>query len=360
MARLGRGQPRQPIFLRGAAAAVVVLAALPPQIHVVSQARAPRPAATHIIRLRAPLPPALPQPFHIVLARPAARSTRSRTPVVVLRNPQAPAVVVATPAPPIHVLLARPIPARLARATHVRPSRSSFVPDRLPPQLHLVLAAPSAFRRPSRPANVVVERNPQVPPAVVAGPAPQIHVVTVRVPPVRAVRVTYVRPSRSSFVPDRLPPQVRVVQALPVPRAARRTAIVASRTPVAPAAVPAPQIHVVRVRARTIRANTLAYVRPSRTSLVPPRLAPQVHVVQPAYAGFRRPSRPAYIIQVSNPPPDFLPGEASARNIFVVPGQTMTAAAIGAVLHIVPPAPATQVAGGYSTTHIVPAQDTED
>ena len=164
-----------------------------------------------------------------------------------LRAPLIAAVVAAATVSPIHVVQAEARPRTATHVVYLRPSRSSFVPDRLAPQVHVVSLVPQRALRLGREASITQLRTaaaavaaPQLPPpaihvvgqrgarrdgavvqlrtvvapAVVAQPAPQIHVVGVadaRALRPRPVMVRYVRPSRSSLVPDRIPQRIRVV-----------------------------------------------------------------------------------------------------------------------------------------------------
>lgn len=250
MARFGRGQPHGPIFLRAPLVAAIVATATVSPIHVVL-ADSHRPPASHVYIVRPSraslVPDRLAPQIHVISVA-AERNLRRPVRLIIQRAPQAPAVVSARAAP-LHVVLARrglrpgttPIifahngtiaqeagPARpqvrvisltgLRRAPrpdglvlYVRPSVASLVPDRLPPQIHVL---GQNRRRADGASLVVLLRNPQAPVIAAAKLAPQIHVVSLTVLR-RAVRpdgsVLYLRPSRSSLVPDKLAPQIHVI-----------------------------------------------------------------------------------------------------------------------------------------------------
>jgi hypothetical protein len=304
MARYGRGQPPPPLFLRGAAAAAVVAATLAPQIHVISLAadrralpQERRASVTYLRPSRTSLvPDRLPRQITLVLAgttTPSWRHPARDADVLFLRNPQAPVAAPAAAAPKPSIVLA-------ARAT--------------------------AARHPARDADITFLRNPLAP-AVVAPPAPQIHITgqasnRARFPSPRKGAVVVVRPSRTALVPDRLAPQIHVVSVLelrtslpgrraqilvlrtaaappppsttlapqshillqPRERAIPRGGVLLLRAPLIAAAPAVSRIHVVSlVPARTpplrIRRARVSFVRPSVTSLVPVRLAPQIHIL---------------------------------------------------------------------------------
>ena len=233
-----------------------------------------------------------------------ARFGRGQPPKpIYLRNALVGAVVAATAAMPLRVVLAeshRPAPTHVI---YLRPSRTSLVPDRLAPQLHIITAsrrrpidtgiivqrtalAPVAPQQPHvihvataprRHPTILLVRNPAAPVVVAVAP-PAIHVVTARRGAQPATHVLVVRPSRTSLVPDRLAPQVHIVTA----RTIRRDgSIVQLRNPVIAAVVVAKAMpfDVVLAPSHRPAPTHVLLVRPSRTSLVPDRLAPQIHVV---------------------------------------------------------------------------------
>lgn len=296
--------------------------------------------------------------IHVVPARPSPPRAGH---VIALRAP-ASAPVATTLAPQIHVVHSVRVQFVTRGAVlYVRPNRASFVPDRSAPQIHVV-QAPSTARHSSRDSDVLFGRNALVPAIAASSPAPAIHVLsrgrdrrpiqlastpvlflrqlsTPQVDPRKATpqihvisptvlraaerptgRVLYVRPSRTSLLPDRIEPQIHVLlqpreRALapthvvflrnaPVPpvvpdrltpqihtlvqpreRALAATHVTFLRNalvPPAPFATLAPQIHVVSAvpRRASLRPDgVVLYLRPSRSSVVPAKLAPQIHVL---------------------------------------------------------------------------------
>jgi len=206
---------------------------------------------------------------------------------IFLRAPLLAAVAAAALASPIHVvsLAAERLPAeqRIASVIFVRPPVSSVVPDRLPPQVHILLQR-------SRPplVHVVQGRAPAAP--IVSVPRSSApHVVSLaaergQIPSVRRAAVLVVRRAVTSVVPDRLAPQVHVTLQNRRPPVVHVTQSHAPAAPVVPPTV-APQVaHVVslapeRGRIPSERRAAVVVIRRSVTSLVPDRLAVQVHVV---------------------------------------------------------------------------------
>lgn len=251
MARFGRAQPHPPIFLRAPLVAVVAAAATVSPIHVI-QAEARRPPVTHVYYLRPSRTSSVPdKPAPQVHFIGAGRSRVGRpADVLFIRNPQAPAAAPAAKAPASHVIIAKRVPIPLPRAVII--ARSYTVdavvdPGKATPQIHVVGAVPHKASR--RPDSVVI----------------------------------YLRPSRTSLVPDRFA-QIHVLlqpreRALP---ATHVTLLRNAPAPAAPFGKLAPQVHVVSLtvlRASHRPEGVVLYVRPSRTSLVPDRLPVRIHVV---------------------------------------------------------------------------------
>lgn len=272
MARFGRGQPHAPIFLRAPLVAAMAAATGSP-IHV-TLAESHRPPPSHVLYLRpsrgAVVPDRLAPQFHIIQA---PRHKGFAGDVLVVRNPQAPAVV--TP------------------------------PARQP----LVLLAER--RRPVSNTPVIFARSYTVDAVADAGKAtPQIHIVSLT--PYKASRrpdsvFLYVRPSRTSLVPDRLPVQIHVLQQTRR-RADGASLVVVLRNPLVPTVIPdriPQQIHVVSptVARRAVKPDGLAlYLRPSRASLVPDRLPPQIHIISRVGSRLRVVREPMLLFLHGGPP----------------------------------------------------------
>ena len=208
MARFGRGQPHAPIFLRAPLVAVVAAAAAFTPIHVVL-AEARRPAPTHISYVRPSrasfVPDRLASQIHVIGVR--APSPR-RVDVLQLRNSAAPAVESEARAPRLIVVLTEP----RRSAGHVLQLHNPAAP--------VVAAEPRAPRATvvltdqRRGVSHIIQLHAPAAPVVVATPAPWPHVLTVaeqRALRERQSSVLYVRPSRTSLVPDRLPVRVHVI-----------------------------------------------------------------------------------------------------------------------------------------------------
>jgi hypothetical protein len=222
------------------------------QSHVVLQPRERAVARGDVVLLRNPQAPvvvATAAPQSHVVGQPRERAI-PRGDVTQLRAPSI--VVVATPAPKLHVvsltgLRAQPA-LRPGLALYERPSRTSLVPDRLPPQLHVVSLLAQRTPLPGRRADIIVLRTAAASVVTPSGPAPQSHVL--------------------------LQPRERSIA---------RGAILQLRASSIAAAAAARRIHVVslvpeRAALQVIRRAHILIVRPSRSSVVPDRLAPQIHV----------------------------------------------------------------------------------
>lgn len=294
----------------------------------------PRGTALYVRPNRASLvPDRLPPQVRVIgLGDVRPPSVGRRTALVFLRNAAVP--VVATPPPtrqPI-VVTSRPRISRV-EAVFLRTAAATVVtPDRLPAQPKVVQAEPrpqrkgalvylrtaaaqiytppvkrlhvvSQARRGNQPRRTmglgtpfVFMRNPTAEEVVDTGAPPSpLHVLT-RVPQRSARRpdgaFVYVRPNRTSLVPDRITQQVRTILQ-PRERQLPPTRVLLVRNALVP---PPPQpdrptFHVVLVR----RPPPPARVLVQRTALTPPppieRLAPQLHVIL-----VRRPPPPAHIV----------------------------------------------------------------
>ena len=236
--RLGRSQPHAPIFLRPPIVGFVVALGLAPQIHVV-QAEPHRPPRTQVLALRTPFAPPPTDQSHVV--SPAAWRFSH--------------------------------PARAADVLVLRPPLTAAVPEHLAPQLHVVSLVAERGPLAGRRARPTIQRTALTPPALSTQPAPPIHVVL----PNRRARAN--------------PPTTVLVH---------RTALVPPEL-ASGAAVP---VHVIGPIWRVVhpaRAADVLVVRSSVTSLVPDRLAPQLHVV---LQHRRRPDPPARIVWARNPAVD--------------------------------------------------------
>lgn len=252
MARFGRAQPHQPIILEGAPAATVAAAPPAPQIHVFSLAverERLQPRARSLLYLRPSrsslVPDRLPRQILLQQANPlASRHPARDADVQLIRNALVPAAPAAKLAPQILIVGEAPERSRLqpraSTKAYVRPSRSSFVPDRLAPQTIIIRANPLASRHPARDADVIllVGRQPQA--AAPSTPAPKIFVVEAR--PARRLERQEPILLRTPALPS-LPPLRQIVVVSAVRRQLRhrqRTRILQLLAPAAPAIQAAP------------------------------------------------------------------------------------------------------------------------
>jgi hypothetical protein len=322
MARFARGQPHAPILLRNTAALIVAAASAGnARIHVVDQAvqASRRPLAIERSRSavvfispnnRSTVPLRLAPQIHLVgqaVQRAALLETRTeRRHHVVFISPNDRSTVPPRLPPPPKVVgqaVARAaqqsVHAEDRMVMYVRPSRTSLVPNRITPQVLVVsqaASAPSASRHPARDADVTFLRNPAAPAVVATATAPPIHIVSLASLSASSARHPSRLPDgvqlRNPALPISAPPP-RVILA-PAPR--RPRVDVLYLRPSVSSLVPdrlAPQVHVVPLVAvtaarRPSKAATL-YLRPSVASLVPSRLAPQTHVVSLAGLAVRHP-----------------------------------------------------------------------
>jgi hypothetical protein len=273
MARLGRGQPHGPIYLRNVLVPAVVVAALAPQIHVV-RAGTVRPPARQVTYLGGAIS-TVPQRLgpQVTVVQTRARRPLPATHIYVLRGAVPVAAVVPPPAPQIHVVQVRG-PARRGVVVSLHGAPST-VPLRLAPQVTVVQQ-----RGARRPGRVIVLRGA---PAVVATAAlaPQIHVVQTQ--PRRPVPRVVFGHGAPSTVPLRLAPQITVVSQAtirPLCPIARRAMVVQGRG--APSTVPlrlAPQITVIEQQTAPRRRGGVVFLRGSPVAVAAPVPTVQSHVI---------------------------------------------------------------------------------
>lgn len=201
---------------------------------------------------------------------------------IFLRAPLLAAVAAVATVSPIHIIEASRLPPLVRRTTvtYLRPPVSSLVPDRITPQIHVLL---QPRRRPVPPVHVVAIRNPQ--PGFLSALAPPNHVISLATERFRMERraaIIFLRPPVSSLVPDRIPQQIHVLaqpRRGPIPP----VHVIALRSPQsAPLSAKAPPSHVVSLateRFRLERRTAIIFLRPNVGSVVPDRLPPRIHVL---------------------------------------------------------------------------------
>jgi len=250
------------------------------RIHIVQAAQPHRPG-THVIYIHG-APSTVPQrlPTQPVVVQ--VRNRPAPTHVIALRGGQF------TPAPKMHVVLARNKP-QPTHVVYVHGAKST-VPQKLPAQPYVV----QARIRPPTTRVVYIQGAPAPPaaPPAVAGPSPATRGRFFS-------RVVFLR--GSPLVAPAVPPppqQIHVVQARIRPPA---THVISQHNPGGLIAPSAPQYTAVLVERSRQHVKTSIVQLRGAESVVPAKLAPQVHVVQvqhrPAYGKF------VFIRNAAVPPP---------------------------------------------------------
>ena len=162
-------------------------------------------------------------------------------------------------------------------------------------------------------------RAPLVAAIVAAATVSPLHVITAERPAAYGKRttITYVRPPRSSFVPDRPLSQFHIITTAAARGNVRPNGLTLYvRNPQAPVASLdrlAPQVHVVSLTPQRVAIrpdSAVIYLRPSRAALVPDRLAPQIHVVSQLR---RRTEYTPLIILLRNPQAPVVPASIAPQ-----------------------------------------------